>query len=240
MDYREKLFDKYVSVHTAGLYKVTSLGEIKKRFAVWRAYFGRFLPENKQTNVLDIGCGNGGLIYWLQQLGYKNSLGIDISAEQIKLGKSLGIENIKLADLVEFLQDKKQVYDLIFARDLLEHFRKEEVMEVLELVSKALNKDGKVIIKTPNAESPFAGRYRYGDFTHEVAFTQNSLAQVLRAVDFEKIRSYPQGPVIHGFKSALRYFLWKIIEAFLRIYLLIETGNARAILTQNLIVAAEK
>lgn len=240
MDYRKKLFDKYVSVHTSGLYKVPGLKEIKKRFAVWQGYFGKFLPDKKQADILDIGCGNGGFIYWLQELGYKNSSGIDISIEQINLGRKLGITNITQANLIEFLQDKKQVYDLIFARDILEHFRKEEVMEVLELVSKALNKDGKVIIKTPNAESPFAGRYMYGDFTHEIAFTQNSLAQVLRAVGFEKIKSYPQGPVIHGFKSALRYFLWKIIETFLRIYLLVETGNAQAVLTQNLICVAQK
>ncbi len=240
MDYRKKLFDKYVSVHTSGLYGLPTMQEIRKQFVIWCRYFTRHLPHSKEVCILDIGCGNGGFVHWLHEIGYRNSFGIDISSEQIELGRKLGITDITQADLMEFLQDKKQVYDLIFARDILEHFRKEEVMEVLELVSKALNKDGKVIIKTPNAESPFAGRYMYGDFTHEIAFTQNSLAQVLRAVGLEKIKFYPEGPVRHGLKSAVRCLLWKIIEIFLRIYLLIETGNAEGILTQNLIVAAEK
>jgi len=44
------------------------------------------LPEDKKAKIIDLGCGNGGFVYWLQQIGYQNAEGIDISAEQIETG----------------------------------------------------------------------------------------------------------------------------------------------------------
>ena len=38
---------------------------------------------------------------------------------------------------------------------------------------RALKPGGRWILHTANAESPFYGRVRYGDITHEQAFTQS-------------------------------------------------------------------
>ena len=59
--------------------------------------------------VLDLGCGNGGFVYWLQHMGYKNSYGIDISPEQVEFANRLGIKNIIHAELFEFLRYKESV-----------------------------------------------------------------------------------------------------------------------------------
>jgi hypothetical protein len=63
---------------------------------------------------------------------------------------------------------------------------------------------------TPNGDSPFFGAIRYGDFTHALAFTKKSIAQVLAITSFIDIQVYPTGPVICGFLSAGRWILWKI------------------------------
>ncbi len=235
MNYRKKLYSEYVSHFTSDLYGKVSLDKIKQRFPVWRKYYRKFLPEDGKIKILDLACGNGSFIWWLQKIGYKNSFGIDISEEQIKSAKKLGIKNVEKVDLREYLKDKKETYDVIFARDILEHFKKQEILEVLELVYNALSKNGKFIMKSPNAESPFGGRYRYGDFTHEIAFTRSSLSQVLKTVGFRKIKCFPVKPVVHGFKSLIRAMLWCFIDKIWRLYLLIETGSYKGyILTQNL------
>lgn len=240
MDYRKKLYSNYISTHTSHLYGEVSLNRIRKQFPIWRKYFAKFLPQDKEAKILDLGCGQGGFVYWLQTLGYKNTWGIDISDQQIEVAKSLGIENIKQADLKKFLPGKRETYNLIFARDVLEHFRKEEILGILNLVYNSLSGGGKFVMQSPNAEGLFWGRYRYADFTHEVAFTRTSLSQILRAAGFKEIEFYPTGPVPHGLKSLIRYLLWKIIEAKIKLYLLIETGNGKGIFTQNLIAVAEK
>ena len=44
---------------------------------------------------------------------------------------------------------------MIIARDILEYLKKDEVIELLNLVYQALKLGGKVLIGTPNAQSLF-------------------------------------------------------------------------------------
>ncbi len=239
-NYRKKIYSKYVSVNTLPLYGEASLEKIKKQFPVWQKYFGRFLPENKNAKIIDIGCGNGSFVYWFQQLGYSNVEGIDISREQIEQGKRLGIRNIREGDFREILGNGKEKYDMIFMRDVIEHFRKEEIIEISEKLFGSLKEGGALIVQTPNAEGPFGSRFRYLDFTHEVSFTKNSARQLFLANGFKKVEVYPTPFLIHGVKSFIRAVLWKFIEFSLRFYMLVETGLADGVFTQNMIVFAKK
>ena len=129
---------------------------------------------------------------------------------------------------------------MVFLRDVLEHFKKDEILSELEVVYNALKVGGRIIIQTPNGESPFAGRYRWGDFTHETSFTWSSLNQVLAVTGFREVKIKPAGPVPHDLKSAVRYFLWKCIETLLRFYIIVETGQKKAVFTQNIIAYGVK
>ncbi|MCF7894509.1 MAG: class I SAM-dependent methyltransferase [Candidatus Omnitrophica bacterium] len=241
MNYRKEIYQKYVSNHTLYLSGKVDLKKIKKQFPVWGKYYGRYLPKEKNIKILEIGCGSGGFLYYLKSLGYENCVGIDISEEQIKSAKSLGVENVDIADLRSFLKDKDNSYDVIIARDVLEHFYKEEILEILKLIFQNLSKKGRLIIQSPNAEGLFGTKCRYGDFTHEIAFTSSGLASVLRVVGFKEMEFYPTEPVPkYSFKSAIRYCLWKFIELFLKAYILVETGNSKGIYTLNLICVAKK
>jgi 2-polyprenyl-3-methyl-5-hydroxy-6-metoxy-1,4-benzoquinol methylase len=240
MSYKDKIYSKYVSAHISYVHSESKLEEITNQFKIWGAYFGDFLPQDKSSKILEIGCGNGGFVLWLERLGFKNAAGVDVSEEQVKEAERLGIKNVSHGDLRNFLKNKKGEYAAIFARDLIEHFDKESVLEIFEMAHQALTPGGVFVIQTPNGESPMSGRFRYWDFTHETSFTSSSFGQVARTVGFQKISVRPMGPVIHGLKSCIRFFLWKCIEAMLRFYLLVETGSGAGIFTQNLIGAAFK
>jgi 2-polyprenyl-3-methyl-5-hydroxy-6-metoxy-1,4-benzoquinol methylase len=238
--YRENFYSTYVSAHTSHLYGEATIDGIRGQFPAWKWYFGRFLPKDKSAKILEMGCGNGGFVYFLRSLGYENSIGIDRSHEQIEVAKNLGINDVECANIMSFLKDKKDSYDLVFARDVLEHLTKDEILEVLGAIYKACRVDGLLVVQVPNGESIFSGRIRYGDFTHELAFTKNSLSQALRLAGFTDFAFYPTGPVPKGLKSTVRYILWKAIDAILRFYMLVETGSGRGIFTQNIIGLAKK
>ena len=240
MRWQDKFYSSYVSTQTRSLYGEANLEAIRREFPVWRSYFGRALPENKEAVLLDAGCGNGGFVYFLLSQGYTNVQGVDISLEQVEEAKRLGIQNVLCTDFFDFLEEKKKIYDAIFARDVIEHFTKDELLELLELFFHALKSGGRLIIQTPNLESPFGSGYRHCDFTHEIGVTRTSLAQVLRVIGFQEPSFYPTGPVPKGIKSAVRFILWKLIEGALRFYVLVETGTAQGIFTQNLIAVARK
>ncbi len=222
------------------MYGDISIKKIEKQFGVCKRYFERFLPKDKKARILDVGCGNGGFVYWLQKHGYSNAEGADISEEQVELSKKLGVENIHLSDITDFLRNKEHIYDLIFARDLLEHFTKDELLDIIELIYKSLNTGGIFVAQTINAENLLWGRLRHGDFTHELAFTKDSIRQLLKVCGFTNIKVCPQRPVIRGLKSLIRYLLWMLFEIMLRIFLTIEIGMPKGIFTQNIIVYAKK
>ena len=240
MNYKDKLYSKYSSTHTENLYGELGIKDLESQFKTWSIYFGNHLPKNKSINILDVGCGNGGLVYWLQSCGYEKPQGIDISNEQISIAQKLGITNIEHADAETFLLDKEGKFDVIFARDVLEHFPKEKVIPLLENILKALRPGGIFIGQTVNAENWLWGRLRHGDFTHEVAFTSSSIRQVLSIAGFNGIKVYPQRPVVHGIKSFMRFMLWMLWERLSCLLLTIETGSSTGIFTQNLIVVSKK
>lgn len=240
MNYKDKFYTRYITSHIGNLYGATSLEKIEKQFPILDSYFGKFLPKNKNIKILDLGCGNGSFIHWLHKKGFESAIGIDISKEQVNQAKELGIKNIFQGDAKEFLKNRNEKYNLIFAKDFLEHFSKEEILELTDLINNSLKDDGVFIMKTPNAESLFWGRFRHSDFTHDISFTQRSIRQLLKVSGFGEINVFPQRPVVHGIKSLIRYVLWRVIEIILKSCLLIETGSSEAIFTQNIIVYAKK
>ncbi len=238
--YRWKFYLTYVSAYTSHLYGEATVNGIERQFPVWKWYYERFLPQYKSAKILDAGCGNGGFLLWLQRMGYVNASGIDISPEQVEVAKKFGVKVVEQGNIIEWMKDKKELYDMIFARDVIEHFGKDEIFKVVESFSNTLKDGGILVLYTPNAESPFGCRLLYGDFTHEVSFTRSSLGQVLRVAGFTEVAFYPTGPVPKGIKSAIRFLLWKMIETILRFYMLVETGSGDGIYTQTIICMAKK
>jgi len=241
MSYKDNIYKSYVSKHI-GQYK----GEIKAlsgRKTVWDKCYGQLLPENKDLPAVDLGCGCGETVWWLKQAGFAGAHGVDISPEQIETGRKLGATDIEQGDIKQLLRDKKDYYGLIFARDIIEHFRKDEIFEILSLCYEALKDGGRMIMQVPNAESPFGGRNRYGDFTHEIAFTSASAAQLMRNVGFSQVAIYPHEP---GFDlkptSIIRFFLWNAAKRFYKLCLYAELGSLSRIsqVSLNIIVVANK
>ncbi|WP_337871788.1 class I SAM-dependent methyltransferase [Ignavibacterium sp.] len=239
-DYKNKIYENYHSIHTKKLYGDISIETIKRQFKFWKYFFSEYLPTDKNIKILDAGCGNGGFVYWLTQIGYKNTIGIDISEELIDLGISLNIKNIEQDDLIDHLKKHEGTYDIIFCRDVLEHFTKNEIIEIFSLFNSALKSSGKVIIQVPNGYSPNFGRIYYGDFTHETLFSETILNQIINATGYKFIKLKEVNPVPHGFVSLIRFVLWKLLRMKFQFYQMIETGYAKGFFTQNIIAEIKK
>jgi SAM-dependent methyltransferase len=166
---------------------------------------------------------------------------VDRSPEQVAEAKRLGINGVVEGDILEYLGSTSDAsQDVVLAFDVIEHFTREELLPLVDEVHRVLKPGGRWIIHTPNGESPLSNRIRYGDLTHEQAFTRTSLGQLLLSSGFRSLECYEDTPVVHGVASALRFIVWKAIRGMLRVYLAAETGNsgASAIFTQNLLAVA--
>lgn len=198
------------------------------------------LPSNKDIKILDIGCGTGSLLAALKESGYNNCTGIDLSEEQIQVAHKNGITEAQLGDLVPFLEKNKNSFDLILGMDIIEHFTKDELCDVLEKIKLALTANGKVLFRTPNTDAPLGSIYCNGDFTHETLLNYNSAEQLFMALGYQNISILSSKIRVTPFaKEIIRKvfnwgFTWKIK------FLLFSSGRSskKVILTPNLIIKA--
>lgn len=239
-DYKNELYKSYVTTHTAHRKGAGSLLDFKNRVFIYNREMGQFLPDSKSAKILDIGCGNGSIVWWLQQQGYTESGGIDISPEQIQIGQDLGVKNIVCEDLFAFLEKNTAQYEIIIARDVLEHFAKSDVVRILQSCQSALSANGKLIVHVPNGESPFFGRVRYGDYTHELAFTRNSIMQIGQQYGFAQVDVYQTFSRGLGVLEVIRQLMWWGTQLLYKILLYSETGRVPYIVSQNLVAVLYK
>jgi predicted TPR repeat methyltransferase len=236
--YKKIIYDNYISTHNRNLYGENSLARIK--VPAIRHYYGRHMPEDKNSRILEIGCGDGYFVHHLQQLGYENTWGVDVSPEQIERGRELEINNLRCGDFIEFLSNNEEEFDVIVAKDVIEHFTKEEAFEILLLINKNLKKGGRFLMQVPNGQGFFYSSIFYGDYTHEMAYTESSISQVMLNTGFSSVQCFPTGPVPYGVKSGIRYVLWSWLVLRLKFWKMVETGSPKGIFTQNIIAVAEK
>ena len=109
----------------------------------------KMLDRNKNTCILDLGCGNGHFVNHLVGLGY-NAYGIDASANGIAIAKQslperFFIQDLSSKELPAGLQGIN--FDTIISIEVIEHLYDPEGF--IHFCKQALSKGGEIIISTP-------------------------------------------------------------------------------------------
>jgi len=239
--WKEKVYGSYVSSGQAGEPGGSADELLHVRGGYLKSVIARHFPRDRASRILDIGCGYGALLYFLQQMGYRNAQGVDGSAEQVALAQRLGIAGVQLGDAMDFLRHCASASaDAISVFDVLEHLTRQEAFDLIAEIHRVLVPGGLCIGHVPNAEGIFGSRIRYADLTHEQAFTPKSITQMFRALQFRNVRCFEEKPVVHGGRSAVRRLLWEAATLPFRVLLLAETGAGGQILSQNLLFTAHR
>lgn len=239
--YRDRIYEKYSSVFKDEG-KVFNKANAERWGRAYDYYLRGWLPQAKDSSILDIGCGNGVLLHFFAQRGYFRITGVDISPEQCSLARQTGAQVLQ-ADALNFLNEHPNEFDLIMAFDIVEHLEKDEVLRFLEGCIQALTPQGKIILQTPNAASPFCSSVWYGDFTHEVCFNPAILSRLLRLCGFRETEAREQSPVPVGYSamSTVRFLIWQGFRAGMGIWNLVETGSyGDGVLSRVFLISARK
>jgi 2-polyprenyl-3-methyl-5-hydroxy-6-metoxy-1,4-benzoquinol methylase len=237
-DFRAVMYDRYVSSFTGRL--APSESGLQSYLAWCRHRYLPLLADlDRHGKILDIGCGAGDMMEFLRRLGFSRVEGIDRSNEQVQVATRRGLPATS-ADAMVYLTEHSEDYDAIVAIDVLEHFSKEELVDLVSLVHGALSDGGVFIIQTVNGSGLFPGGNAYGDFTHMTILAPESLEQLLTVGGFRDFTFTESGPVPKDLKGRLRVLGWSVIRMAAALARRIETGKRQTIWTENLICRCRK
>ena len=234
-----QVYDKYFSTQAVGSQTINEI--TKQSLNYFNQNLLKFIPTKKNIKILEIGCGFGRYLKFLKDLGYTNLTGIDISSEQIKAAKeSYDLENVFVADAIEYLDKNTGKFDVILVLDVVEHLDLEYALELGTKMYQNLTADGILVMQTPNGLAPLS-LYRYGDITHVRALNVQSAMQYLTLAGFSKMSFHEAPPDMVGLKNKIRRALWIITRLFIMLYIFIINGNfGGKVYTPNIISVASK
>jgi SAM-dependent methyltransferase len=110
---------------------------------------------NRQARVLEIGCGTGGLLAILKQLGYQNVCGMDPSTACAGLAKAL-YDIVVTPGTLSALSPGLGQFDLVILAGVLEHVR--DLDTGVAALTGLLTTNGRLFIGVPDAS-----RYTHGE-----------------------------------------------------------------------------
>ncbi|MDA0990376.1 MAG: methyltransferase domain-containing protein [Verrucomicrobia bacterium] len=170
----------------------------------------RYLPKNKDCRIADLGCGSGTFLQALAQRGYTNTVGVDISTEQVQLARKRGIENVICGDVGDYLATAEK-HDAVVMLDCLEHFDQQGVVDLLKAIRIALVDGGTLLLRVPNAAGFLAQDNCFGDFTHRTYFTPSSLSQVLSSTGYHLVGCHNESLSRNRFAPLIRAVLFRVM-----------------------------
>ena len=171
-------------------YSETHPGLERRKPALYeRFYFSFFrnIPLKRKGRLLDVGCGNGGYMYALKELGW-DVVGVDIAYTD-NAKSELGLE-IHEGDLLKMNFAPKS-FDAVTFWWTLEHMYEPGAM--LKEAHRILKDDGVAVIGVPNIDSPEARLFKKHWFhlfvpRHLYQFSPDSLTKCLHNAGFKKIK----------------------------------------------------
>ena len=174
------------SVHYSRFHDDTE--EHAESVAAWmKPMIEPFVPKDRDSLILDIGCGYGFSLRALKNLGFKRLTGVEISSQQAERCRKAGFEVTVTENTIQWLNENSGRFQFVVLLDVLEHIPVESQIEFMRAVNEALQPGCKVFLTVPNANAALSARWRFIDYTHHSSFTEHSLHFVLTNAGFSAI-----------------------------------------------------
>ncbi len=216
--YRNPEFDQYADDYDAALAKGLSVsGESKDYFAEGRGrWLGKCLEGLGQPAgaVLDFGCGTGSATPYLLKLpGVKSVLGVEVSAQSLKVAERLhGAGTVRFQLSSEYRPEGK--LDLAYCNGVFHHIPLSERAGAVRYVLEALRPGGLFSLWENNPWNP-GTRYVMSRIPFDkdaITLNYRETQRLLRATGFEVLRS----DFLFIFPRSLRWLrpLERLVTAF--------------------------
>lgn len=138
-------------------------------------YFTTELADLKisDADVLEIGFGSGSCVAWMAKSGARLCV-TEINERSCQAARDKGFDVLDM-DIPSIAEDNTARFDSIIAFDVFEHLDLEDVARYCNACAIMLRPGGKLLLRFPNAQSPFGLKHQAGDPTHRSQLSQSVL-----------------------------------------------------------------
>jgi len=200
------------------MYKVwrdTSAVDLKKKhFHQFNREFEQTSATNSTMSVLEIGCGTGIFLRYLEQKGYSRIVAIDTDEGLKPVLSDLTKTQVYIGDVFaiaaqNFPGDR---FDRIVLFDVIEHIDVTVIFDFFRRLHDLLAPGGKIVIRAPNLTSPWGVKMFFDTFDHVTPITPGRIRELAQITGYTVDGIYPQvlgklktriaQSVLHSFLSA--------------------------------------
>ncbi len=170
------------------------------------------------AQLLEIGFGGGKFLAWARDRG-ATVAGTEINGASLTAAEALGIETLGPA-IEDIAHLHAARFDTIISLDAFEHFSIEDVSRRLRACETMLKPGGSLVLRFPNAQSPFGLAPQHGDPTHKSALSRSIFEQLSQGTSLTIERYAPSyriggGGLCSGFVRLVRGLLRDLISVLL-------------------------
>ena len=143
------------------------------------AYFAGETSGTKigDGDVLEIGFGSGSFLAWARECKAR-VVGTEINPALLAAARDLGFDLLP-ADIEKVADKHASRFDTIIAFDVFEHFTLATIVARLRAAETMLKPGGHLVLRFPNAQSPFGLAPQNGDPTHKTALSRSAFEPLI-------------------------------------------------------------
>jgi len=169
--------------------------------------------------LLEIGFGAGNFLAWAMDRGAQ-IVGAEANPQSRDIAAARGVELLP-ADLGAAVEANRDRFDYILAFDVFEHMTLPQIVAGLNHCAAMLKPDGALLLRFPNAQSPFGQAPQYADVTHVTPLSGEQLVQLSLGTPLEVVAARgahrPRGRgLARRAVRLVRYLLQDLVGLFVR------------------------
>lgn len=194
--------------------------------------FGTLTGADKSMSVLEIGCGTGLFLRYLESRGYTDVVGVDMDKKLADALDDLQSSKVYLDDVSSVLSTELagRQFDRIVMLDVAEHLQMDVLTDLMKTLTRHIKPGGRLLLRVPNVESPWGLKMFFGSFDHVTPLGPGRMWELGLLTGWSCDQVFPQEPrpILRRLKERL---INKIIGSMLSYHPDIWTANLLAVYT---------